>query len=135
MGAQGITMATRFLATVEAPIHQKIKNRMASKDVDERNTVIVLSRLRNATRVFANDITRDILKIEKGKSVSFQQFAPLVSGQRTKKMWQETGDWNDSMWSCGQSIGLINDIPTCKVLIPRIVLEAEEQLANGAKCV
>ena len=50
-------------------------------------------------------------------------------------MWQETGDWNDAMWSCGQSVGLINDIPTCKDLVKRIVDEAEVQLKKGASMV
>lgn len=135
MGAHGITMATRFLATVEAPIHRNIKEHMASKLTDERCTKVVLSPLRNATRVFANDVSRKILEKEKKKSLSFSDLAQLASGKRTKNMLHNTGDWNASMWSCGQSIGLINDIPTCKALLIRIVKEAEDQLMAGVKCV
>jgi len=133
MGAQGITMATRFLATVEAPIHPKIKEHMAKPEVDETCTTIVLSSLSNSTRVFKNDVTNKMNELEKemGGDIDFSVLAPLAAGTRTKTMWQDTGDWNDSMWSCGQSIGLINDVPTCKVLCDRIVAEAEQQLTAG----
>merc|ERR1719230_607089 len=98
---------------------------MAREDVDERCTTIVLGRLSNATRVFKNDVSVKMNEIqeEMGGNVDFSKLAPLATGQRTKKMWQETGDWNDSMWSCSQSIGLISDIPTCKTLIERLVAE------------
>lgn len=134
MGAQGITMATRFLATVEAPIHPKIKEHMARDDVDERSTTVVLGALQNATRVFRNDVSETINAItnNSGESISFDQLAPYASGVRTKKMWRETGDFNDAMWSCGQSIGLINDIPTCAALIQRIVREAESQIKSAS---
>lgn len=137
MGACGMTMATRFLCTVEAPIHQNIKEHMAREDVDERSTTVVLGKLNNATRVFKNDVA---LKINEtvagmGEQLDFKPIAPLAAGTRTKAMWQETGDWNDSMWSCGQSVGLINDIPTCKDLVFRIVKEAEGQLVKGAEVV
>jgi len=136
MGAHGITMATRFLCTVEAPIKQAIKDHMASEKVDERSTTVVLGPLHNATRVFKNDVSMTINKLESemGGGLDFSKVAPLASGQRTKAMWQQTGDWNDSMWSCGQSIGLIDDIPTCHDLVARIVREAEDRLAAGAKC-
>jgi len=130
MGASGITMATRFLATLEAPINMKIKEHLARPEVDERSTTIVLGSLSNATRVFKNDVAQQIRDIEASSSdgMDFGRVAPLAAGARTKQMWQETGDFNDSMWSCGQSVGLISDIPSCKVLVDRIVQEAEEQL-------
>lgn len=134
MGACGMTMATRFLATVEAPISQKIKDHMIRDDVDETSTTVVLSSLSNSTRVFKNSISLRMNELEKemGGDVDFSQFAPLAAGTRTKKMWQDSGDWDDAMWSCGQSVGLISDIPTCKVLCERIVAEAEQQLSAGA---
>lgn len=130
MGACGITMATRFLATKEAPIHPNIKAHMARDDVDERSTTVVLGELQNATRVFRNEVSTTMNEItaNSGDGISFSQLAPYASGQRTKKMWQMTGDWNDAMWSCGQSVGLIQDVPSCKELLRRIVLEAETQL-------
>lgn len=134
MGACGMTMATRFLCTVEAPIHQKIKEHMARPDVDERSTIVVLGKLNNSTRVFKNDVAMKINEItgSMGEQLDFKPIAPYATGVRTKAMWQEHGDWNDSMWSCGQSVGLIDDIPTCKDLVHRIVKECEGQLVRGA---
>ena len=65
----------------------------------------------------------------------FSKIAEFATGQRTKAMWQENGAFDDAMWSCGQSVGLIHDVPTCKVLVERIVAEAEQQLSMGARCV
>jgi len=135
MGAQGVTMATRFLCTVEAPIDHKIKECMMRPETDERQTTIVLGTLSNATRVFKNGISQEIRQIESKGDVDFSQVMPLASGSRTKKMWQETGDTQDAMWSCSQSIGLISDIPTCHELLRRMVAEAEERLNHGAKCI
>jgi len=133
MGAQGITMATRFLCTVEAPIHQKVKEHMIKPEVDETSTTIVLSSLSNSTRVFKNEVSEKMNQLEKdmGGDIDFSKLAPYAAGTRTKKMWKETGDWNDSMWSCSQSVGLIDDIPTCLALCDRIVAEAEAQLTAG----
>jgi len=135
MGAHGITMATRFLATVEAPIRPEIKQKLAEESTDEMSTTIVLSSLSNATRVFKNDVSLEMNRLEKEMSdgVDISKLMPFMDGKRTKKMWQETGDWNDSMWSCSQSVGLITDIPTCADLLKRIVAEAEEQLTAGAR--
>lgn len=135
MGAQGVTMATRFLCTVEAPIDQKIKECMMRPEVDERQTTIVLGTLSNATRVFKNGVSQEIRQIESKGDVDFSEVMPLASGSRTKKMWQETGDTQDAMWSCSQSLGLISDIPTCKELLRRMVSEAEERLNRGAQCI
>merc|ERR1712203_667129 len=132
MGASGMTMATRFLATKEAPIHESIKAHLAQPSTDERQTTIVLSKLSNATRVFKNSVTAQILEKEDNPAgVDFSQIAPLASGQRTKHMWQQTGEWDDSMWSCGQSVGLIDDVPTCQELIERIVGDAEKRLVEA----
>ena len=135
MGASGITMATRFLCTQEAPVKMSIKEVMASDEVDERSTTVVMKGLRNSTRVFKNSVTMKMNEIEaeglaKG-NLDFGAMAPYANGQRTKNMWQQSGDTEDSMWSAGQSLGLIHDIPTCKVLVDRIVKEAIEQLTIG----
>eukprot|EP00546_Thalassionema_frauenfeldii_P011886 CAMPEP_0178909974 /NCGR_PEP_ID=MMETSP0786-20121207/8837_1 /TAXON_ID=186022 /ORGANISM="Thalassionema frauenfeldii, Strain CCMP 1798" /LENGTH=326 /DNA_ID=CAMNT_0020582169 /DNA_START=26 /DNA_END=1006 /DNA_ORIENTATION=+ len=123
MGACGITMATRFLATREA----------------QKSTTIVLSKLSNSTRVFKNTVSKRIREIEfdpqNDDGLSFDQVALLANGKRTKKMWQETGDYDDAMWACAQSVGLIHDIPSCQQLIERIVCDAEEQLDLANKSV
>lgn len=135
MGAQGVTMATRFLATVEAPIRQEVKEHIARVDVDERSTTIVLKSLNNATRVFKNEVSLKMNELEQEMAgqIDFSKFVPLATGERTRKMWRETGDWNDSMWSCSQSVGLIEDIPTCRDLLQRLVAEAEELLQAAAR--
>jgi nitronate monooxygenase len=133
MGACGVTMATRFLATVECPIRQEIKDVLADPAMDERNTTVVMGPLNNATRVFKNDVA-DLINetLNSAEEVGFGEIAEYATGQRTRVMWQETGAWNDAMWSCGQSVGLITDIPTCKDLLARMVKEAEEQLTKGS---
>jgi len=100
-----------------------------------RCTTVVLGSLSNATRVLRNDISEAILEIEALDEGDFAPLAPLASGERTKAMFQANGDWNDAMWSCGQSVGLIDDVPTCKVLCDRIVAEAEKMLSEGASMV
>merc|ERR1712190_428785 len=128
-----MAMATRFLATKEAPIHENIKKYLAKPETDERSTTIVLGKLSNATRVAKNSVTQQILEKEANPAgLDFSEVAPLASGQRTKKMWQETGEWDDGMWSCAQSVGLIDDVPTCKELIERIVGEAEKRLLDAS---
>ena len=187
MGAVGMTMGTRFLATTECPIQHSIKAHLASPSVDEFATTLVLGSLSNSTRVLKNDVTNKILEIERagaaGDGVDFEQLRPYASGARTKKMWQESvrtpnhamrlradlawrsspcpvltlslglarsrsstrscallhalahtqGDWNDAMWSCGQSVGLIDDVCSCKELLARIVREAHACLGVAAR--
>jgi NAD(P)H-dependent flavin oxidoreductase YrpB (nitropropane dioxygenase family) len=139
LGAQGITMGTRFLATKESPVHSNVKAHLAKPETDEFSTTIVLRSFNNATRVLKNDVTREILRLEaemaKQGGGDFKLIAPLASGQRSKAMFHETGDWNDAMWSCGMSVGLIDDVPTCAALVARVEAEAEAQLLKGGSAV
>jgi nitronate monooxygenase len=132
MGAHGITMATRFLATVEAPIRDEIKRAMIDPEVDERSTTVVMTQLHNSTRVFKNAVAEKINAVLDEPDADFSRIADYATGKLTKAMWQESGDFEGAMWSCSQSVGLIDDIPTCKTLLARIVAEAEAQLAIGA---
>ena len=128
MGAVGITMGTRFMATQECKIPLSIKEHLADPKIDEFSTCLVLRSFNNSTRVIKNDISLRILELEK-ENPEFKTIAPLAKGLRTKKMFMsENGHFNDAMWSCGQSVGFINDIPTCKVLIERIVDDAVNRL-------
>ncbi|OGM41818.1 nitronate monooxygenase [Aspergillus bombycis] len=118
LGAEGINMGTRFLCTVEAPIHQKIKE--AIVDAQETDTTLVMRRWRNTSRYFANTVTQAALKIEKeSSSGEFSEIAPFVSGQRGRQVFLN-GNINHGVWTVGQSIGLIQDIPTCKELVRRV---------------
>jgi NAD(P)H-dependent flavin oxidoreductase YrpB (nitropropane dioxygenase family) len=124
LGADAINMGTRFLATIEAPIHPNLKQALV--DGDERQTALLYRTLRNTARVYKNAITEEVLAIEArpGKT-EFKDIAPLVSGERGKRVITG-GDTQDGIWSAGQVMGLIHDVPTVRELVERIVREAEE---------
>ncbi|KAL4977994.1 hypothetical protein BDW66DRAFT_131489 [Aspergillus desertorum] len=126
LGAEGINMGTRFMCTVEAPIHQKVKQ--AIVDAEETDTALVMRRWKNTTRLFANEVTKQALKVEKeSKSGEFAEIAPFVSGKRGREVFLN-GDVNFGVWTAGQVIGLIHDIPTCGDLLARIEKEAAKTL-------
>lgn len=125
LGADGINMGTRFVATVEAPVHEKIKQAMV--DADERQTALIFRTLNNTARVFKNKVAEEVLAIEaKAGPTDFAELQPLVAGTRGRVAVLEQGDVDGGVWAAGMVIGLINDIPTCEVLVKRIVAEARE---------
>jgi len=128
LGAEGINMGTRFMATVEAPIHNNIKQ--AIVDAQETDTELLLRKWRNTSRLFANKVAKAALKIERedttgdfGKS----GIGEFMSGKRGRQVFQN-GDKDFGVWTAGQVIGLIHDIPTCDVLLKRIEKEAVDTL-------
>ncbi|KAJ0423454.1 hypothetical protein BJY00DRAFT_278588 [Aspergillus carlsbadensis] len=124
LGAEGINMGTRFMATVEAPIHQKVKEAIVK--AEETDTALVMRRWTNTSRLFANEVTKQALKVEKeSKTGEFAEIAPFVSGKRGREVFLN-GDINFGVWTAGQVIGLIHDIPTCGELLARIEKEAVE---------
>ncbi|OKL57052.1 Nitronate monooxygenase [Talaromyces atroroseus] len=129
LGAEGINMGTRFLCTVESPIHANIKEEIVK--AQETDTVLVLRRWRNTMRLFKNKVTREALEIEKSTSSSddFGEIAPYVSGKRGREVFR-LGDPDYGVWTAGQVLGLIRDIPTCSGLCTRIEKEAEITLAQ-----
>jgi len=123
LGAEAINMGTRFLATVEAPIHENLKKKLV--EGDERQTALVFRTLRNTARVFKNSIAEQVVEIEgRPGPTDFADLAPLVSGERGRKVITD-GDMEHGIWSAGQVMGLIHDVPTVKVLVERIVRDAE----------
>ncbi|MDE2563192.1 MAG: nitronate monooxygenase [Sphingomonadales bacterium] len=122
LGADGINMGTRFTATVEAPIHESFKQAMV--DNDERSTDLIFRTYRNTARVAKNDISQAVVAAE-AEGKPFEAVAELVRGVRGRE-GLSTGDTNHGIWSAGMIQGLIHDIPTCDVLLKRIVAEAEE---------
>jgi nitronate monooxygenase len=121
LGCDGMNMGTRFMATREAPIHQKVKEAIVT--ADERSTALILRSLRNTARVFGNSVARKTIEMEReGKGID--EIGPYVAGKKGRVVY-ETGDLEHGIWSAGTSMGLIKDIPTCKELIQRIVSEAE----------
>ena len=122
MGAEGMNMGTRFMATKEAPIHQNVKQ--AILDATELDTRLVMRPLRNTERVLNNPAVERLLAKEKklGKDIKFEDIIEEVAGIYPKVMTEGTVD--AGAWSCGMVVGLIHDIPTCKELIDRIMNEA-----------
>jgi nitronate monooxygenase len=119
-------MGTRFLCTQEAPIHNNIKESMVK--ATERDTALIFRTLHNSARVFRNKVAKEVIDIErKPGGAEFSDVAPLVSGARGKLVY-ENGDPDHGIWTAGQIVGLINDIPTCEVLVKRIVQEAEDTI-------
>ena len=123
MGAEGMNMGTRFIATKEAPVHDNVKKAiLAASELDTR---LVMRPLRNTERVLNNDAVERLLKIEqeKGEDLKFEDIYEQVAGVYPRIMSE--GDMDAGAWSCGMVAGLISDIPTCQDLIDRIMSEAE----------
>ncbi|KDA04044.1 NAD(P)H-dependent flavin oxidoreductase [Hyphomonas oceanitis] len=124
MGAEGMNMGTRFIATKEAPVHQNVKDAIVA--ASELDTRLVMRPLRNTERVLTNVAVERLLKKEKelGSKLEFKDIAEEVAGVYPRIMMD--GEMDAGAWSCGMVAGLIHDIPTCKELIDRIMAEAEE---------
>jgi nitronate monooxygenase len=124
MGADGINMGTRFIATQEAPVHQNVKDALLK--ATETDTRLIMRPLRFTERVLNNPAVERILAKEKelGSEIGFQDIVPEVVGVYPKIM--KDGDMDAGAWSCGMVVGLIDDIPTCQELIDRIMVEADE---------
>lgn len=121
LGADGINMGTRFTATVEAPIHQAFKDAMVAGD--ERSTDLIFRTFRNTARVARNAVSQAVVAAE-AAGKDFTAVADLVKGGRGREGLR-SGDTDHGIWSAGMIQGLIHDIPTCEVLISRIVADAE----------
>jgi len=121
LGADGINMGTRFCATVEAPIHQRVKQLLV--DNDERGTNLIFRSLRNTARVGKNSVSDKVVELLKQPDAKFENVAHLVRGAQGRVLL-ETGDLDAGLVWAGQVQGLIRDIPTVAELIGRIVREA-----------
>ncbi len=121
LGADGINMGTRFCATQEAPIHLNFKQAMV--DNDERATDLIFRTYRNTARVARNIVSQEVLRLE-AEGRPFTDVAHLVKGVRGRE-GLESGDTRHGVWTAGMVQGLIHDVPTVRVLIDRIIEEAE----------
>ena len=124
MGADGINMGTRFIATKEAPVHDNVKEALVA--ASELDTELIMRPLRNTERVLSNGAVSKILEKEKalGEDIQITDILDEVAGVYPKIMQEGTMD--AGAWSCGMVAGLIHDVPTCKELVERIVSDAEE---------
>ena len=123
LGAEGMNMGTRFIATKEAPVHQNVKEAIVA--ASELDTRLVMRPLRNTERVLNNAAVERLLEKEDrlGKELKFEDIIEEVAGVYPKIMLD--GAMDAGAWSCGMVAGLIHDIPTCEELISRIMTEAE----------
>ncbi len=128
LGAEGINMGTRFIATREAPVHDNVKNAIVA--ASELDTRLVMRPLRNTERVMANPAVERLLEKERriGGKLSFEDIKDEVVGVYPRVMGE--GEMDAGAWSCGMVAGLIHDIPTCKELIDGIMAQAEEIIAQ-----
>jgi len=124
LGADGMNMGTRFIATQEAPVHENVKQALV--DASELDTRLIMRGLRNTERVLTNANVEKLIEKEKalGSALKFQDIMPEVAGIYPRVM--KDGEVNAGAWSCGMVAGLIHDVPTVKELIDRIMSEAEE---------
>jgi len=123
LGAEGMNMGTRFIATQEAPVHENVKQAIVA--ATELDTRLIMRPLRNTERVLTNAAVERLLEKEKelGPNLSFKDIIEEVAGVYPKVM--QKGEMDSGAWSCGMVAGLINDIPTVKELIDGIMAEAE----------
>jgi NAD(P)H-dependent flavin oxidoreductase YrpB (nitropropane dioxygenase family) len=124
LGADGINMGTRFIATTEAPVHDNVKQAIVA--ASELDTRLIMRPLRNTERVLRNGAVDRLLEREKelGPNLRFEDIFGEVAGVYPKIM--QDGDLDAGAWSCGMVVGLINDVPTCRELIDRTMAQAEE---------
>jgi NAD(P)H-dependent flavin oxidoreductase YrpB (nitropropane dioxygenase family) len=122
LGADGINMGTRFIATQEAPVHANVKRFIV--DNDERATRLIFRAFRNTTRVSANSVSNKVAQILKNPEAVFEDVRELVLGAKGR-VALETGDLDHGLITAGQIQGLIHDVPSCRELIERIVADAE----------
>jgi NAD(P)H-dependent flavin oxidoreductase YrpB (nitropropane dioxygenase family) len=125
LGADGMNMGTRFIATKEAPVHENVKKALVA--ANELQTRLIMRPLRNTERVLTNAAVEKILEIErqKGAATGIEDIREFVAGPQNRRVLQG-GEMDAAAWSCGMVAGLIHDIPSCKELIDRIMREAEE---------
>jgi nitronate monooxygenase len=123
LGADGINMGTRFMATREAPVHDNVKQAMV--DASELDTAHIMRSLRNTMRVYKNKVAEKVLEIEaEPGETEFENIREYVAGAKGRIVF-ETGDMEHGVWTAGLVLGLIDDIPTCAELVDRIVAECE----------
>jgi NADH:quinone reductase (non-electrogenic) len=124
LGAEGMNMGTRFIATKEAPVHENVKRAIVA--ASELDTRLIMRALRNTERVLKNKGVDRVIEIEreKGRNLKIEDIHDQVGGVYPKIMLE--GDMDAGAWSCGMVVGLIHDIPTVKELIDRIMNEAEQ---------
>jgi len=121
LGAEGVLMGTRFLASKECNVHPKVKEWLLQ--LAETDTMMIERSIKNAARVVKTDYTQKILEMEK-KGAALEELVPLLSGEKQKVAYN-SGDVSDAVMTVGQVVGLIHDIPSVKEIIENMINEAK----------
>lgn len=130
LGAEGVNMGTRFVATREAPVHENVKQALVK--ARENDTRLIMRTLRNSSRVLLNPVSEEVLELEhRAGGAAFEVLRPLVNGQRGRAAL-ESGDITNGVIWAGMVAGLIDDIPSCGELIERMVAQCRARLAAAA---
>ena len=132
LGADGMNMGTRFIATKEAPVHENVKRTLVA--ASELDTRLIMRPIRNTERVLNNAAVEEILRIERekleaGARLQIDDIRHLVAGSENRKVLQQ-GEMDAGAWSCGMVAGLIHDIPSCQELLDAIMAEAEALISD-----
>ena len=122
LGAEAMNMGTRFVATQEAPAHEKVKQWYV--DASETDTMYVMRSLRNTERVLRNEIAERVVALEE-QGAGIAELAPLVSGKNGLRVLKD-GDTDVGLMTAGQSVGLVHDVPTVRELIDTIISQAQQ---------
>jgi len=131
LGAEGVIMGTRMMATQECPIHNNLKQ--AFVQAKETDTVLALRSVNNTHRFWNNKAAQEVLELEAQEAPLFK-LIQAASGEKAQKMYDE-GDTDFGVVSCGQGVGLVKDIPTIKELMDRLMNETEERISKLGKIV
>ena len=124
LGADGVMMASRFIATTECLAHPNIKEALIQRQ--ENDTTMICKTINLQMRALKNKVSDDVLEVE-SRHGGLEEIMPLISGERSQTAW-DTGDINGAPFAVGQSIGLIHEIVSCRELLETMVREAEEIL-------
>ncbi len=129
LGAEGINMGTRFMATRESGVHLNVKQHIVSSS--ECDTTLINRTLRNTSRVARNDVSLEVEAIQRNTELGIEAVKDLVSGVRGRARALVGGDVHGGVWAVGQSQGLIRDLPDCRTLVQSIMAEASDVIRRG----
>ncbi|MDD3852840.1 MAG: nitronate monooxygenase [Syntrophomonadaceae bacterium] len=127
LGAEGVLMATRFIATKECAVHDKVYKELINRQ--ENDTTLICKSVGLQGRALKNQLAQQVLDLEE-KGGKLEEMIPLLSGQRAKDAWT-TGEVDNAALMVGQSIGLVKEVTTCQELITSMVNEAEAIFRNN----
>lgn len=130
LGAEGVNMGTRFMATQECAIHDNVKQKIVENT--ERDTLLTNRTLRNTSRVARNAVSEEVVRIQQDATKTIEDVRHLVAGIRGRTNVMGKGDTDDGIWTVGQSQALVRDIPTVADMVARVMEQAERVLKQNA---